>query len=276
MNSTLLIFNSVNRTAAAGLWNRSCPSPAVTCLPLLLQSGNCTQEQQRGSEMEKRAERKSDNIWTGTDYWKGKGCVREGQSREGRDGERGAQQETMGDKRRVGGWENRSRIGHPSSAATAFYTHLHLRIEALSPVKSVRMMRSGLTLDCAKTWAEGRRGARTQIRRVPPLFQAWGGLHCDFMDEICKKDGKKKNTVILLSRFFFYNAEQWSTTVFRPWAGFMSDNIFLDWPVPGVWFCLLAFEVKVYLHSLSNIFKLYLYYRLCVGAIWTWPIKSGR
>lgn len=140
MNSTLLIFNSVNRTAAAGLWNRSCSCHAVKCLPLLVQSGNCTQEVWNGN---RGAERKSDNIWTGTDYWKGKGCVRE-------TGSTGPDRKWWKTKDAWAAVRTRPELGNPSGLCCNNF-HLHLWIETFTSVQS---------FDLDSRWIARKRGPK--------------------------------------------------------------------------------------------------------------------
>lgn len=66
-------------------------------------------------------------------------------------------------------------------------THVHLRA-----CVRARLFRTALTLNGTETRAKGRRGARTQIGRVPPLLQARGCLHRDLVDEICNTNAAQQ------------------------------------------------------------------------------------
>lgn len=188
------------------------PGKCSSMAPPAAAMKNCRWGLQRNKAAEKcwAAERKSDNIWTGKDCWKGKRvCVRE-RKRHGRGGRKGAHRETWEDKKYewvVGRtWKERIWKLTQNNVATSslctckkardppFFSFLyvsrrtHIWCVHLCTCATVCLSKgemTALTLDRTETWAEGGWGARTQIRRVPPLLQAWGCLHCNLVDEIC-------------------------------------------------------------------------------------------
>lgn len=112
--SPQLIFNSLNRTVAAAAYQNL---PSLCELEMQFNVPPCCWTGVTAVGRNEKCwatERKSDNIWTGTGYWKGKRvCVRE-KEREAHGGKQGKMKERnkegpkgnrAGLKRRVGGWK---------------------------------------------------------------------------------------------------------------------------------------------------------------------------